>query len=824
MLHRLGALIARHWVLVILFWIALTAGVKWVAPQWDKVTHDGDLAYLPARMTSVRGEARMAQAFPQNRAKSQMVLVVDRADGPLTPADLAVADALAARFAPGADPNVPVVEVWSRKTEVIGHKLVSSAGRAKGSSGQRPPGQAALVILHLPNEFMAIDNMVILESVQKTLEEFRGKPSFPPGLRLELSGSAAIGADMLDSARESIENTEMTTVVLVCVILLLVYRAPMLVVVPLVTIVVSVSVAMDLVALLTQVHTRLEWFDFKIFKTTKIFIIVILFGAGTDFCLFLISRYKEELDRGLGKAEAIARALGQVGDALAGSAMTTICGLGMMFFADFGKFRNSGPAIALCLTVALLASLTLTPAMLRGIGGVVFWPFGVGPQLAAAENSRRGWAARLGGVSPLGRFWEWISHKIIAHPGLILVTSVLVLAPLAYEGLSVPITYDFLNEMQARRPSVRGTRVLQRYFSPGETGPVTILVHKANGRFNQREAQRDIARLTKSLYEFQYPEGARGVQSVRSLSEPLGDPPGTPAIPLTPTGKRKFAALRNPKTMALYLTQVPELAGTVTRFDLVLKYDPFSRDAVELLNRLDRDLVARSEDPASPWYQASFDYVGTTPGIRDLKAVTESDQIRIQQLVVLAVFGVLLVILRRPLVCLYLILSVLFSYYVTIGATELFFSWLYGPTFDGLDWKVPLFLFVILIAVGEDYNIYLVTRVFEEQAKHGLVEGLRRAVVRTGGIITSCGVIMAGTFMSMMTGTLRGMHELGFALSLGVMLDTVVVRPILVPAFLAMFQRGRARAPQTDENSAENLAPVHSTSPADPLAVTSESA
>ena len=259
----------------------------------------------------------------------------------------------------------------------------------------------------------------------------------------------------------------------------------------------------------------------------------------------------------------------------------------------------------------------------------------------------------------------------------------------------------------------------------------------------------------------------------------------------------------------------------MTRLDLVTRDDPFSLESVYLLDAIDSHLYDLSQDPDSEWYGSQFYFLGTTAGIHDPCAVIGSDTALIQKLVPLAVLAVLLVVLRspsirltrwlqnrgltatlvavlrRPLVSVYLILSVLFGYYVSLGCADLFFSWLYGDSYVGLDWMVPVFLFVILVAVGEDYNIYLATRVFEEQARRGGVEGLRVALVRTGGIITSCGVIMAGTFASMISGSLRSVIMLGVALSFGVLLHMFVIRRFSFPHFWCCGTvtpaRGRAR-------------------------------
>lgn len=764
MYKLLGEWISRHWLLTIVGWAALAGAVRWLAPSWDSVTHDGDLAYMPDEMPSVRGEQLLRRAFPENLSKSQMVLICARPEGPLTSDDLRVLERLAQRFS--ATDELPINSVWTPWTEVIGKKLISRDRRA------------ALAVLLLSNEFMAVDNIRVLGMVERIANEVRAWDDFPAGLRLEISGSAAIGGDMLTSAQESIQNTELATIFLVVLILLLVYRAPLLISIPVATIGVSIVVALGLVAALTEANQLpgLDWLDFKVFKTTKIFVVVILFGSGTDFCLFLIARYKEELRQGLDHRTALASAVAAVGDALVGSAMTTILGLGTMVFAAFGKYRNSGPALALCLLVTLAACLTLAPALLRAIGPLVFWPF--------AGSTRRETAGTAEGPAET-RFWHAVSRAIVRWPGWILAVSCLALAPLAYRGTSVGISYDLTEELRADRASVVGTRLLREYFPAGDTGPITVLAEQPGVNFDSVEGDRMVSQITKLLYDLP------GVVSVRSISEPLGNRPGAFNL-FSAAGRRKLAVKKHPRTKAIYLADAPGYAGSVTRLDVIARHDPFSLQSMELLDEIDRRLQKLADDEKSPWLGTNFVYAGTTAGVRDLKAVTQSDQALIQRLVVIAVLAVLIVILRRPLTCAYLILTVLFSYLVTMGATQLLFAHLYQP-FSGLDWKVPLFLFVILTAIGEDYNIYLMTRVMEEQRRHGLVEGLRVAVVRTGGIITSCGVIMAGTFVSMMFGTLRGILELGFALSLGILLDTLVVRPVLVPAFLTLVYRRRDR-------------------------------
>ena len=687
-----------------------------------------------------------AQAFPEDQAKSQIVVVFARRDAQLSVDDRELAYQTAQQFLELAEPTV--VDVWTEKTPVVGSLL------------QSPSGRAVRIVVRLTNEFMATDNIRLLGLAEQIADDARRKA--PTELRIGISGVAAIGGDMLTAAAASVSNTHRTTILLVTLVLIAIYRSPWLVLIPLLTIGVAVSCSMDLLAILAQLsldHPD-RWPTIRVFTTTKIFVIVLLFGAGTDYCLFLTARFRELLTQGLGHDAALPKALERVGIALIASALTTIVGLAMMGWAEFGKFTYSGPAIAICLAVTLLASLTLVPALLATRLG----------KLVSRQPDDDG-----------STFWRAAADLVLRRPATVLVASLLVSLPLAWIGWSVDVTYDLLSELPATRTTRQGTELLRQHFPPGEIGPLVVLMKHPQGGLDTIDGEFRIAELAKPLDELP------GVVKVRSLYRPMGSPPGSVSV-FSGDGLVELAAKGSPITKAAFVSQAEPLAGKVTRLFLVLRDEPFSDEAVETCDAVEQTLQRICRDAESSWHESTFELIGPTAGIRDLERVTTADRQRIQLLVAGAVLLVIVVLLRRPVVCCYLIATVILSYLVTIGASDLLFGVLRGEEYAGLDWKVPLFLFVILVAVGQDYNIYLVSRVLQEQRDHGNREGLRRALVRTGGIITSCGVIMAGTFVSMLTAEMNGMVELGFALTLGILLDTFVVRTILVPAFLALIE------------------------------------
>jgi RND superfamily putative drug exporter len=771
MFQSLGRYAARHPWPICVTWLVVGVVFTLIAPKWDSKAQDDDIRFLPERCDSVRGYRLLEQAFPQDVFASKLVLAVERTSGPLTDRDYALVNDIttALNTLRQDEPALQINKISSHTDPLVGPRLVSA------------DKHCTLIQIALGTPYLALQTRATVDRADEVVKKCvaasgRNAP------KVYATGQAGVGRDLIAASAEGLDNTTIATVLLVIVILLAVYRAPLLALVPLATIAVSVWVALKILALCTLVP------GFYLLNISQIFAIVMLYGAGTDYCLFLISRYREELGRGHERDKALARSVGSVGGALTASAATVICGLGLMALAEFAKVRCGGPAIAVSLAVALIASLTLAPALLRLLDKAVFWPVGVP-------------AARTQGDGD--DLWNRLSRGVVARPMTIWSVSVVLLLPLAFLGFRVKANYRATGELSPMSSSVRGLDVIQHHFTAGEVGPVTVLLESPTD-WATPQGRAVLEHLSAG---FAYLDN---VAEVRSLTQPLGpearhqgasarsheSPPPAKGFALGSLLPAKGAAVLHEWGEAIekkadrlaadvYQARIttPEGARFVTRLDVVLKTDPFDPHSVPSLDLLRRWVKEKLPGDSRELGEVHGETYGIAVNARDLAAVTESDRQRINGLVLAGIFLILMVVVRKPWLAGYLLVTVLFSYFATLGATTLMAHWWTGRPLGEVDWRVPFFLFTILIAVGEDYNILLITRTLDEKDKRGADEGTRRALAKTGGTITSCGLIMAGTFATLMLSGLNTLVQIGFALAFGVLLDTFVVRPFLVPAF-----------------------------------------
>ena len=818
MFVKLGDLINRVWPGLLLAWVGILIALAMIAPKLEQVVQTEEFAFLPPTSPSLVGEKLFREAFPSSLVPSRIVIVVRRADTGLTEQDLEWIDDGVNENDPerefelrerllkiaendgglAAGPDEPAAD--KANAAAVRRSLISAVRTYRDKTLEKlilsKDGKATLVLVDLTTDFLNSDNQETVGKIQELLLDTSEKSAefrkhIPPGLELSLSGDATVGRDMQFAARDSAQATENLTIFLVVFLLIAIYRAPMLALIPLLTVGVSVQLTMSLLTLMAQYHWTI------LFPGVQIYVTVLVYGAGVDYCLFLIDRYKEELDGGLSFDEASANCVAKVGAAIAASAGTVICGIGMMMFAEFGKFRQAGFAISFGLLVVLVASLTFTPALLKLTGRWAFYP----RMRTERVSSGGGWlptttlSSKLSQVRWLQNTWDAVGRLLLKRPMLVWLTSMALMLPFAIVGLMFfsHLSYGLLSDLPSSSVSVQGTKVVRQHFPAGATGPVTVLLHNDQVDFSERNADPPggldlILNLTTNLGE---KKTELRLADIRSVSHPFG---GDESIDEIKGVRRKVTI---DKSIDHYVGSV-KIPGknpdeqqnhNVTRLELTAELDPFARDSITHLTTLQDEI--RSLLPDAIRSQTEILVTGSTASIRDLKSVTDRDQIRIDVLATVVVFLILVVLLRHPAICVYLMVTVLFSYLVALGATYTFYWAISTGAFAGLDWKVPMFLFTILIAVGEDYNIFLMTRIEEEQQKFGPVQGVIHALSKTGRIISSCGIIMAGTFASLMAGSLQGMCQLGFALTFGVLLDTFVVRPILVPAYLVLLNSGR---------------------------------
>ena len=538
------------------------------------------------------------------------------------------------------------------------------------------------------------------EEIATRVEKLRelAKEGAPSGLEVYVTGPEGFSADLSGVFAGADFTLLLSTVIIVAVLLLITYRSPTLWLVPLLV----VGVADGMAGQLARQVAAL--FGITPDGSVTGILSVLVFGAGTNYALLLIARYREELLLHEDRHVAMAKAIRGAGPAIIASGTTVTLALLTLSFADLAGNRALGLVCATGIVIAMIAALGVLPAALVVFGRGLFWPFV--PKFGGVNKSDSGLWAKLG---------KGVSKRPIA----VSLLGVLILGGLAsgVSGIQVGLasTDRFLKTPEA----VVGQQVLAEAFPAGSTSP-TIVVAKA--------AQ---AEEVKALVE--------NVDGVASVS-------------------------------------IGESDGTITQLNVILDAEGQSEEAYAAI-KLMRDEVDKATG-------ADAKVGGLDAQALDVKDAYAHDQLVVIPLILILVFVVLVILLRSFVAPVLLLVTVVASFFASMGAGWLIFTSVLG--FPALDLSVFLFSFLFLVALGVDYNIFLVTRAKEEAEKVGTRQGMIKALSATGGVITSAGILLAAVFAVLGVLPLVALAQIGVIVCIGVLLDTLLVRTVIVPALAFM--------------------------------------
>ena len=573
-------------------------------------------------------------------------------------------------------------------------------------------GKAALVNIALSSDVAQdrIEEKPALTLIVDFLREDLKKNFESQSLTTHVTGFGGIFADLF-GAFGSIDSTLLTTTLLVVsLILIVVYRSPLLWILPLFTAVTALSLAGTVVYYLAKAGT------IDLNGQSQGILSVLVLGAATDYALLLIARYREELHHHESRYESMRIALRGVVEPIIASGSTVIAGLLVLLLSQLSGNRGLGPVGAIGIAAAMVTVLTLLPALLVVFGRWIFWP--KIPKFDDVDE-------QLSGT------WSKVGRAVEKNPKRIWISTALLLTILA--GFSFTLKADGLANTEAftaRTDSVIGLEELGKHFPGGEGSPVEVVIK-----------ENDLAAVTNVL----------GAIANVAFVEPVVAGQKIPGAPTPPVKVVEGKVLLN-ATLKVAPDSV-EARNTI----------PLIREAV---HKIDKEILVG----------------GGTAVQYDTDVASRADNRLIIPIVLLIIGLILGLLLRSIAAALLLLLTVVLSFMATLGVCQLVFEHVFG--FAGADASFPLFAFIFLVALGIDYNIFLMTRVREEALKIGTRKGVIKGLTVTGGVITSAGIVLAATFAVLGVLPLVFLAELGFAVAFGVLLDTIIVRSLLVPALV----------------------------------------
>ncbi|WP_057763477.1 MMPL family transporter [Cytobacillus praedii] len=553
-----------------------------------------------------------------------------------------------------------------------------------------------------------------LKSIQKIVKE-------SSNLTLYVTGPAGIATDSLDLFSRADLVLILSTVGLILILLIVIYRSPLLALIPLLAAVFVYEIVMQTLGLMGKAGLDIS-------NQTISIASILLFAAVIDYSLFVFSRYREELKEHDDKFISMKAAMRETGMPVFFSGGTVLAAMLVLFFAGLGDYRNFAPTFATTMAIIMLASITLVPALFTLFGRKSFWP--KIPRVGDAKVKTNS-------------IWSKIGRFVVKKPGLSVVVVGAFLLLSASNMFNLKYEFDTMKSFPEDMPSRMGYEILEEKFEKGDLAPTTVLFEAKNEVSDEQQEAIKAALMDQPL-----------VSNVRI----------------------------NGKTDD----------NKAINYSLTFEESPYSVETIDALETMiaDADQIVADSNLTGELY-----FAGETATKVDDRSVNNKDVLLIVLLETILIFIMLIVLTKSIKMPIYMMGTILVSFLAALGLgmflTNLIFD------IGTISNRVPLYAFVFLIALGIDYNIILISRFQEERRKHSVKEAVEIAVANTGGVISSAGIILAATFAVLMTQPVQLLFVFGFIVAVGILLDTFLVRGVLLPGLIVLFEKDKDSKKET---------------------------
>ena len=718
------------WVTILIWFIFVFMAS--LGPSLIDVTENNATSFLPKGADSTKALEVSRSSFPSDGIP--LMIIFSNQDG-LTKNDLESGEEIYNWLNSNDAPNgisglASIYNIPNARSELIS-----------------PDGTTMNLIVNVVGEPSSDSFTDLVKSVREFSHQYRTNE-----LEINIGGPGGLIVDLVAVFASIDVFLLIASAILVLILLVIIYRSPVIPFVPLFAVSFVYFIAGAVGALLAQ------QFGFNVNGQASGIMTIILFGSGTDYCLFISSRYKEELIKHQDKHQAMNIAVNAVGSAVLSSGSTILVASAILLLASLGSSAALGPVLAVALCIMMIAAITFVPAVLLVLGRVAFWP-----AIPKYESDPK----------PQKRIYGAIASWVLERPKKVLLVSGIILTLLSSGIFLYNPNYDSLASLPAETESVQGFQQLRSGFPAGEISPTYAYFVVSDG-LNQNNFNA-LDKIANNIYS--HPN----VADVSSLIQPFGK--NGPRNNFEIFSANSVQSM-NQNNIAMKQNALKFVSSdfNVYRLDVIFEENPFAPISLDSIIEL-RSISNQTIDELG-LTSTSIYFGGDTAEATDTRIAINRDNNIILPLVLLAIAIILAILLQSLIAPIYLCLTILVTYAATLGISLFAFNYLFGHT--GISPGTMFYLFVFLNALGVDYNIYVMSRLREEARSKKLNTAIKDAISVTGGVITSAGLILAGTFAVFMTLPLIDLFQLGFAVAIGVIMDTFITRTVIVPAIVSL--------------------------------------